>query len=252
MKTKEAIYTYCLRIADSNLILGQRLAEWCSRGPILEEDLAMTNISLDLFGQAETLYEYAASIKGNNATADSLAFLRVEREYCNRLIVEQPNGDFAFTMVRELLFSSFQKNLYEALYKSNDEMFKGFAGKAVKEAKYHLRHSSEWVIRLGQGTEESHRRTQWAIDELWRYTADMFEMNEVDEELISMGIAPDLKEIQKLWIKSVMSVTAEAGLTIPETPHVIKGGNDGIHTEHLGHILCELQYLQRAHPGASW
>jgi ring-1,2-phenylacetyl-CoA epoxidase subunit PaaC len=191
-------------------------------------------------------------MKGNNATADSLAFLRSEREYYNRLMVEQPNGDFAFTMVRELLFSAFQKHLYESLFKSNDEMFKGFAGKALKEAKYHLRHSSEWVIRMGQGTEESHRRSQTALDELWRYTADMFEMDSIDEELVSLGISPDLKEIQKLWMKTTTSVLTDAGLSIPETIHVIKGGNEGVHTEHLGHILCEMQYLQRAHPGATW
>ena len=252
MKTQEAIYQYCLRIADSNLILAQRLAEWCSRGPILEEDLAMTNISLDLFGQAETLYEYAATIKGDNATADSLAFLRVEREYFNRLITEQPNGDFAVTMVREVLFSAYQNHLYQALCKCNDEMFRGFAEKALKEVKYHLRHSSEWVIRLGGGTEESKVRSQAALNELWRFTVDMFEMDEVDEELISMGIAPDMKEINKSWMKTVTDVFTEAELHIPDLNNVIKGSNKGIHTEYLGHILSEMQYLQRAFPGASW
>ena len=252
MKTQEAIYQYCLRLADSNLILAQRLAEWCSRSPILEEDLAMTNISLDLFGQAEMIYEYAASLNGKNATADSLAFLRSEREYYNKLMVEMPNGDFAFTMVKEVLFSMYQKFLYEGLTKSNDETFRGFAAKAIKEAKYHLRHSSEWIIRMGHGTEESHRRAQKALDELWRFTEDLFVTDEVEEELVSMGITPDMSEIRKTWDKNIRQIVAEAGLSIPETQHQITGSNKGVHTENLGHILCEMQYLQRAHPGASW
>lgn len=252
MKTKEAIYNYCLRIADSNLIMGQRLAEWCSRGPILEEDLAMTNISLDLFGQAETIYEYAASIKGGESNADHIAFLRSEREYFNKLLTEQPNGDFACTMVKVFLYSSFQKLWYEALTKSNDDMLRSYAVKALKEVKYHLRHSSEWVIRLGNGTDESRFRTQDGMNEVWAFTEDLFTMDEVDEELISLGIAPDLLSFKANWLDAVKGILFEAGITIPESELMIKGSVEGMHTEALGHILSEMQYLQRAHPGATW
>lgn len=252
MNTKDAVYSFCLRLADNNLILGQRLAEWCSRGPILEEDLAMTNISLDLLGQAETLYEYAAQLKSNNTTADDLAFLRSERQYYNNLLTEQPNGDFAFTMMKQFLFSTFAKCLYEALAGSNDETIMGFAAKALKEVKYHYRHSSEWIIRFGNGTQESKQRVQFAIDELWPFTQDMFEMNEVDEELISTGISVNLDSIHAKWKFIVAEIFHEANLIMPETSNEIKGGSNGIHTEHLGHILCEMQYLQRTHPGAQW
>jgi ring-1,2-phenylacetyl-CoA epoxidase subunit PaaC len=252
MNTKEALYNFCLRLADNNIVLGQRLAEWCSRGPILEEDLAMTNISLDLFGEAESIYEYATTLINNNSTADHLAFLRSEREYFNNLLVEQPNGDFAQTMMKQVLFSAFAKHLYEALCNSNDETLKGLAAKALKETKYHLRHSSEWIIRFGNGTDESMRRTQFALNELWRYTDDMFVMNEVDEELISMGISVNLNDIQAKWKFTISEIFAEANLQMPETTNIIKGGCKGIHTEHLGHLLCEMQYLQRAHPGATW
>ena len=252
MNTKEALYNFCLRLADNNIVLGQRLAEWCSRGPILEEDLAMTNISLDLFGEAESMYEYATTLVNNNSTADHLAFLRSEREYFNNLLVEQPNGDFAQTMMKQLLFSAFAKHLYEALCNSNDETLKGLAAKALKETKYHLRHSSEWIIRFGNGTEESMRRTQFALNELWRFTDDMFVMNEVDEELISMGIGVDLNDVKCKWNLTINEIFAACNLQIPDYNNKIIGGCNTIHTEHLGHLLCEMQYLQRAHPGANW
>lgn len=252
MKTKDALITYCTRIADNSLILGQRLAEWCSRGPILEEDLAMTNISLDLFGQAESMYEYIVSLKGTNECADDIAFLRSEREYVNALIVELPNGDFAYTMVKQFLYASFAKHLFTALANSNDETLKGLSEKALKEVKYHLRHSSEWLIRFGNGTAESKSRAQVALDDIWKYTSDMFEMDEVDNELISTGIAFDLKDIYTQWNFSVSEILKEANLNIPNYEFTIKGGYKGIHTEHLGHILAEMQYLQRAHPGAKW
>ncbi len=252
MNTKEALYNFCLRLADNNIVLGQRLAEWCSRGPILEEDLAMTNISLDLFGEAESLYEYAVSLMDNNSTADHLAFLRSEREYFNNLLVEQPNGDFAQTMMKQVLFSAFAKHLYEALCNSHDETLKGLSAKALKETKYHLRHSSEWIIRFGNGTEESIRRTQFALNKLWRFTDDMFVMNDVDEELISMGISFNLDDIHAKWKFTISEIFAEANLQIPDANNVITGGSKGFHTEHLGHLLCEMQYLQRVHPGATW
>lgn len=252
MKTKEALINYCLRLADNNLILAQRLAEWCSRGPFLEEDIAMTNISLDLFGQSETLYDYASELMANGKTADDLAFKRNERQYFNNLLVEQPNGDFAFTMVKQFLFSTYAKALYAQLMESNDAFLKGFAGKAIKEVKYHFRHSSEWVIRFGNGTDESMKRAQNAINELWRFTDDMFVMNETDEELISTGITFGADSVYTNWKFTVDDILREANLLLPEDNNVVEGGCNGIHTEHLGHLLCEMQFLQRAHPDAKW
>ncbi|MBI3234085.1 MAG: phenylacetate-CoA oxygenase subunit PaaC [Bacteroidetes bacterium] len=252
MKTKDALIEYCTRLADNNLILGQRLAEWCSKGPILEEDLAMTNISLDLFGQAEAMYEYISELKDKKMNADQLAFLRSERQYLNNVLVELPNGDFAYTMAKLFLYSSFAKPLYMALSTSNDEVLKGLAEKALKEVKYHWRHSSEWLIRFGQGTVESKMRAQHALNDLWKYTSDMFEMNEVDEELISTGIGTNLKDIYNQWDFTVTEIISEAGLEKPTTTNAVVGGNKGFHTEHLGHILCEMQYLQRAYPGSEW
>lgn len=252
METNNALYNFCLRLADNNMILGQRLAEWCSRGPILEEDLALTNLSLDLFGQAESFYEYAAALMNNSLRADDLAFLRNEREYFNCLLAEQPNGDFAFTMMKQFLFSCFAKHLYEGLQLSKDEMISGLAAKAIKEIKYHIRHSSEWIIRMGNGTEKSKRKVQFALDELWRFTDDMFEMNDTDEILIAAKISFDPRGQYLKWKSDVLMIFNNAGLEIPANSFAIKGGINGLHTEHLGHILCEMQYLQRAHPGASW
>lgn len=252
METKDALYYFCLRLADNNMILSQRLCEWCSRGPILEEDLAISNIALDHLGQAEMFYEYASAIDKHKKSADEMAFLNSEREYFNNLLIEQPNGDFAFTMTKQFLFSSFAKLLYTALCNSNDETIKGIAAKALKEVKYHLRHSSEWMVRFGNGTDESKRRAQNALNELWRYTDDMFVMNDTDEELISQGISFDLKHIQSQWDFNVAELLNEANLSIPDNTNVITGGSNGIHTEHLGHIICEMQYLQRAFHGVSW
>lgn len=252
MNQKEALYKYILRLADNSMIMAQRLAEWCSRGPILEEDLAITNISLDLLGQAENFYNYASQIIDNSKSADELAFLRSEREYYNNLLVEQPNGDFAFTMMKILLNSCFLKNQYIALLSSKDSTVRSLAEKALKEVKYHYRHSSEWIIRLGNGTEESAVRTNFALNELWRFTDDIFEMNAVDELLINNGIVCNLADIFPQWKAELEVVFKEASLNTPETTNVIKGGINGIHTEYLGHLLCEMQYLQRAFPGAEW
>lgn len=251
MTTKEALYNYVLRLADDNLILAQRLAEWCSCGPILEEDLAMTNISLDLLGQAEDFYEYASEINGEK-TADELAFLRSEREYFNHLLVEQPNGDFACSMLRQMLYASYAKHLFEALLNSRDERLVALATKDLKEVKYHFRHSSEWIIRFGNGTEESNNRTQNALTELWRFTDDLFEMNETDKVLITQSIGFSLKDIYPLWKAEVSHVLDEAKMVIPELGNVITGGINGMHTEYLGHMLSEMQFLQRAYPGAKW
>ena len=250
--TKEALYNFCLRLADNNLILAQRLSEWCSRGPILEEDLALTNISLDLLGQAESMYDYASLLSGAQQSADDLAFLRNEREYFNNLLVEQPNGDFAFTMMRQFLFAVFARLLYESLLNSADETLKGLAAKALKEVKYHIRHSSEWIIRMGNGTDESRRRLNHAWQELERFTDDLFEMNDTDEKLISAGIGVNLSGLYGKWKLQVNEIAAEAQLQMHQSGQIVKGGCNGLHTEHLGHLLCEMQYLQRAHPGATW
>ncbi len=252
MNTQEALLNFCLRLADNNMIAAQRLAEWCSRGPILEEDLALTNISLDLFGQAENFYEYAATLQNNGKTADDLAFLRSEREYFNNLLVEQPNGDFAFSTMKQFLYAAFAKPLYEALQASKDETLKGITSKAVKEIKYHLRHSSEWLVRFGNGTEESLKRSQTALNELWRYTDDMFLMNDNDKALIEAGISIDLNTVKASFMATVNEIFKAAHLSIPETNNIITGGCNAIHSEHLGVMLCEMQYLQRAHPGAQW
>lgn len=252
MNTKEALINYSLRLADNSMIAAQRLAEWNSCGPYLEEDIALSNMALDFFGQAETMYEYAAQLSNNNSTADMLAFRRNERQYLNCLLVEQPNGDFAFTMMKQFLYSAFAKYLYEALSASNDETLKGFAERSLKEVKYHFRHSSEWLIRFGNGTEESLTRAQYALDELWRYTDDLFCMNQTDEELISTGISVSSDTIAAKWNFTVKETLQAANLIIPEKFNVIKGGYNGIHSEHLGHLLCEMQYLQRAYPDAKW
>ncbi|MBL0145003.1 MAG: phenylacetate-CoA oxygenase subunit PaaC [Chitinophagaceae bacterium] len=249
---KNARYNFCLRLADNNLILAQRLAEWCSKGPILEEDLAITNMSLDLFGQAESFYDYAAAVIESNSSADELAFLRSEREYLNTLMVEQPNGDFAFTMMKQMLFSAYTKLLYESLSKSVDRTLAGLSAKALKEAKYHLRHSSEWVIRLGNGTNESKERVQFALNELWLFVDDMFAMDENDEALITIGVIENTKDIKPKWLMFIKQILEEANLQITSNTNSISGGIKGIHTEHLGHLLCEMQYLQRAYPGAKW
>lgn len=252
MNTKDALINYCLRLADNSMISGQCLAEWNSCGPYLEEDIALSNMALDFFGQAETMYEYASQLINNNKSADDLAFRRSEREYFNCLLAEQPNGDFAFTMMKQFLFSTYAKFLYEALSASNDETLKGFAERSLKEVKYHFRHSSEWIIRFGNGTDESLKRAQFALDELWRFTDDLFCMNETDEELISTGITVSSDSIAAKWNLTVKEIMQAAHLTIPEKFNVITGGYSGIHSEHLGHLLCEMQYLQRAYPDAKW
>lgn len=249
---KEALFKYLLRIGDSSLILGQRMAEWCSKGPILEEDLAMTNIALDLFGQANSILGYAAQLEGSGRDADTLAFRRNERGYYNYLIVERPNGDFGFTMLRQFLYSTFAMLQYETLCKSPDERLAAIAAKSLKEIKYHFRHSGEWVVRLADGTEESRSRMLSALDELWSYTANLFETDEVDELLVKQGIISDVKELAEPWREIVTEVFQDAGLDMPEDGYMHSGSLKGIHSEALGHILGEMQYLQNAYPDASW
>lgn len=246
------LFEYLLRLGDDSLIIGHRLSEWCGHGPVLEEDIAMTNLALDFIGQANSILEYAGKVEGQGRDADDLAFLRYEREYRNALLVEQPNEDFAVTMMRQFLFDAFRKLLYEALQNSADEQLAAIAEKSLKETKYHLKHSSEWVIRLGDGTEESHRRTQYALDTLWRYTDELFFENEVDKELQAENIVPSLAPIRAEWEKTVNAVLEEATLEIPKNGWIQKGGRTGLHSENLGYILAELQYMQRAYPGMKW
>lgn len=247
-----SLSTYTLRIADDSLILGHRLSEWCGHGPILEEDIAMTNIALDLIGQATSLLEYAAATGGESKSADDLAFLRYEKQYKNTLLVEQPNGDFGQTIVRQWLFDTFRVLYFDALRHSNDEMLAAIAVKSLKETKYHYKHSSEWIIRLGDGTEESHQRVQKAVNNLWRYSNELFFMDEVDRELIAAGIAVDLEALRPVWMQKISEVAGEATLTLPDAAWKMEGGRLGKHSEHLGFLLAEMQYMQRTYPGMEW
>lgn len=245
--TKENKIDYLLFLADSHLILGQRNAAWCGHGPILEQDIAITNISLDLIGQARNFYQYAASLLGNNSTEDSLAYMRTEREYKNCLLVEQPNGDWAQTTLRQFFFSTYTYFLLQQLMKRDDATIAAIAEKALKEVSYHKRWSAEWVIRLGDGTEESHRRTENALNELWRYTGELFIASEYEKEMCI-----DLDSIKTEWQQTVAEVLTKATIQMPQESFMQKGGKTGMHTEHLGYILSELQYMQRSYPNAEW
>ena len=246
------LFEYTIRLADDSLILGHRMSEWCGHGPILEEDIALTNIALDLVGQATSLLAYAGEAEGKERDADALAFLRFDREYKNALLVEQPNGDFGMTMMRQFLFDAFRKPLFERLQLSSDKQLAAIAEKSLKETKYHLKHSSEWVIRLGDGTEESNRRIQDALNTLWRYTPDLFYADEVDQEMQQQGIAPDMVAVYADWNATVQHVFQEATIEIPANNWKQTGGRKGLHSEHMGHILAELQYMQRAYPNMEW
>ncbi len=243
---------YSLRIGDTSLILGQRLGEWCGHGPILEEDIAITNISLDLIGQARSFLTYAGGLLENNKSEDDLAFFRDTREYRNTLLAEQPNGDFAHTMLRQLFISAFQYCFFEKLKSSKDETISALAEKSLKEVTYHLRHSGEWIKRLGDGTGESKSKVTEALEELWKYTGDLFSMDEVDEALIKKGIAVNLDDVKKNWQMKIKEIFAEATLEYPSDTFMITGGILGNHTEYLGHLLAEMQILPRSFPGAEW
>jgi ring-1,2-phenylacetyl-CoA epoxidase subunit PaaC len=246
-----SLFTYTLRIADSSLILGQRMSEWCSNGPTLEEDIAMSNISLDMFGQANGFYQYAAQLDGTKS-ADELAFRRNEREFFNHQLVEQENGNFGTTMVRNFLHDVFNFLFYSELSKSKDETLSALASKSLKEVKYHLRHSSNWLIRLGDGTEESNTTVQDALEEIWMYTGELFEMDVLDTELLKSGIAVDNSALKSEWDRMVNKTLVKAKLTRPEDAYMATGGKKGLHTEYLGFILSEMQFLQRAYPDAKW
>ena len=246
-----SLFTYTLRIADSSLILGQRMAEWCSKGPTLEEDIALSNISLDMFGQANGFYEYAAQLDGSKS-ADDLAFLRNEREFFNHQMVEIENGHFGKTIVRNFLHDAFNLLFYTELSESKDETLAALGAKSLKEVKYHLHHSTNWLIRLGDGTEESNAKVQESLGEIWQFTAELFEMDEIDTELLNAGIAVDNKALKTQWDEIVNSTLKKAKLNRPEDGYMATGGKKGMHTEYLGFLLAEMQFLQRAYPDAKW
>ena len=250
--TDTPLFQYTLRLADNALVLGHRLSEWVGHAPVLEEDLAFGNMGLDLIGQARALYTYAGEVEGKGRDEDKLAYLRDAGDYRNILLVEQPNGDFAATMVRQLLYAAFAHPFFEALTKSKDATLAAIAAKAAKEMAYHLRHSAEWVIRLGDGTDESQARAQAALDELWPYVGEMFEVDQVERALIEAGVAVDPASVRATWDKTIGEVLDEATLTRPQDGFMQSGGRAGRHSEHLGFILAELQFLQRAYPGATW
>jgi len=243
---------YTLRLADTVLILGHRLSEWIGHAPILEEELALGNIALDLIGEARALYAYAGAVEGKGRDEDALAYGRDVGEYRNLLLAEQPNGDFAQTMVRQFLYSAFALPFWRALAGSRDATLAAIAAKAEKEAAYHLRHAGEWLIRLGDGTAESHRRAQAALEELWPYAGELFGCDAVEETLIAAGVAVDPAALRPDWEKTVGDVLAEATLKPPAASWTQSGGRRGLHSEHLGHLLAEMQFLQRAYPGATW
>jgi ring-1,2-phenylacetyl-CoA epoxidase subunit PaaC len=251
-KIDKARFDYCLRLGDSSLILGHRLSQWCGHGPVLEEDIAMINIALDLIGRATNILKYAGEIEGQGRTEDQLAYLRNERDFQNLLITEQLNGDFAVTIARQFFFDVYSYFLYTELMNSKDPQLSAIAEKAIKEIKYHLRHSSEWMIKLGDGTTESHERIQNAVNTIWRYTGEMFMADETDNILMQEGIAPDLSAVKANWLTMVSEVLERATLEKPQDTFMQSGSKKGIHTEHLGFLLAEMQYLPRTHKDAKW
>jgi ring-1,2-phenylacetyl-CoA epoxidase subunit PaaC len=246
------LYTYTLHLADNNLILGQRMGEWCGHGPVLEQDIALTNIGLDLIGQARMLFQYAAEQKGEEATEDSLAFMRQPGEYLNCQLVEQPNENFGHTIMRQFLFDAFNYYNYQAIKESSDAVLAAIAAKSFKEVSYHLRFSAEWVIRLGDGTEVSRNKMQTALDDLWMYTGELYTPTDMELSLSEEGLAPNFTEIEHRWKKKVKDTLREATLVVHESGYMQSGGKKGIHTEHLGFILTELQYMQRTYPNLQW
>ena len=246
------LFRYVLRLGDLSLILGQRLGEWVGHAPALEEDLGLANIALDLVGQARLLLTYAGELEGRGRSEDDIAFLREHGEYLNAILAEQPNGDFGQSIVRQVLIDAFQLELYERMTSSTDERLAAFAAKSVKEVRYHLRYSGGWLVRLGDGTEESHARVQSALDRLWPYTVELFAEDDLDRLMADRGVAPRLSEVQAAWSARIDEILTAATLSRPkDRPHSWHGKR-GQHSEHLGYILAEMQHLQRAYPGARW
>jgi ring-1,2-phenylacetyl-CoA epoxidase subunit PaaC len=247
----DPLFEYLLRLGDDRLVLGHRLSEWCGHGPVLEEDIALANVALDLIGQASHILRLAGTVEGKGRDEDSLAYFRDAIDYRNVKLVELPNGDFGRTIVRSFLFDAWSTLLLDKLQRSSHAELAGIAAKAHKEARYHVRHSGEWVIRLGDGTDESHRRTQAALDELWPYTGELFASDEVDRTL-GDSIAPEPATLEPAWREVVTDVVRRATLTLPADGFMHSGARQGRHTEHLGHLLAEMQILARSNPGAQW
>lgn len=250
--SESPLVLYTLRRADDALILGHRLSEWCGHAPMLEEDMALANMGLDLLGQARELFSYAATVEGKGNDEDKFAYLRDVRQYRNLLLLEQPNGDFARTMVRQCFYAAFADLYWRAMMKSRDATLAAIAAKSEKESAYHVRHSSEWIVRLGDGTAESHARAQTAIDDLWAFTGEMFEVDDSERALIDAGIAVDPAVLRSPWLRLVSDIASQATLDLPRNNWMQQGGRSGRHSEHLGHLLSELQSMQRTFPGATW
>lgn len=252
MEQHHGKFEYVLRIGDNALILGQRLGEWCGHGPILEEDIALTNLSLDLIGQARSLLSYAGELEGKGRDEDRIAFFRDTQQFRNVLLVEQPNGHFGDTIARQFYFDHFSWLFFDALQASNDEHLAAIAAKSLKEVTYHRRHSSEWVIRLGDGTSESQAKIQQSINDLWMFTGEMLTADDLDRSALAAGYGVDLDQIAAYWKQNVAGVLAQAGLTLPGSSWMQSGGKKGVHSEHLGFVLAEMQHLPRMYPDAQW
>ena len=248
----DALTNTIIQIADDHLILGHRLSEWCGHAPMLEEDLSMPNMALDLIGQSRALYSYAATLENTGRTEDDFAYLRTDREYTNCLLVERPNTDFAHTMLKQFYFAAFMHPLWQGIAKGSNETLRGIAAKAEKEIGYHIRHAGEWIVRLGDGTEESAMRMQAAVEELHPYTGELFTVDESRQQCIEANVLTNIDPVKTVWDSTVHNLFEQAKLIIPEVPYPQTGGRQGQHTEGFGFLLAELQYMQRAYPGASW
>ena len=252
-KLSEQVFDYLLRHADDRLVLGHRLSEWCGHAPMMEEDLALANIALDLIGQATLIYKLASETENRGRTEDDLAFLRDPSEFRNLQLVEQPNGDFAYTIAKQFLFDAYDVLFLNQLSLSTHQELAGIAAKALKEAQYHLRHTQQWMLRLGDGTEESHRRLQDAVEDIWRFSGELFVSDNLDQTLVAEKIGVDLEELRPAWQKTVSETFREATLDLPgDEQYFASGSRGGYHTEHLGFLLAEMQVLQRTYPGATW
>ena len=248
----QSLIDFCIAQGDDALVLSQRLSEWCYHGPFLEEDLAMSNVALDFVGRAQMFYQYAAELEGAVRSADDIAFLRDCREFRNLLINELPRGDFAFTIARQLLVDVFNNLYLQRLLESSDQRLREIAAKSIKETRYHLRRSHDWVLRLGDGTDESKEKIQRAFTELWGYIDEQFDMDQGESELCDSGVVPHRGELRKAYDEQVAAILAEATLAVPQDQWRVDGGRKGIHTDYLGHMLAEMQFLQRAYPGLEW
>jgi len=249
---RDASVQYLLRVGDTALILAQRLGEWCGHAPVLEEDIALTNMALDLVGQSRALLTRAGQLGGQGFDEDQLAFLRDERDYVNATIAELPRGDFAFTVLRNLIVATWSRLLWERLQESSDAEVAAIAGKAVKESRYHQQHAADWVVRLADGTDESRRRIDAALASIWRYTAELFESDAIDAAASASGIGPRWADLREAWLADMTAVFDEAGLAIPNDSAFRSTGTRGVHSEHMGYILAEMQHLQRSFPGGAW